>query len=56
MHIINGEKVQRGRHLGIQDVKQHRFQHQNEGHKHLITPGFIQPERFAEEEDNHHDG
>ena len=56
MHVIDGEEVQRGWHLGIQDIKHHRFEHQDEGDEHLVAAGFIEAESFAEEENRHHDG
>ncbi len=55
MHVINRKEVQRGRHLRIQNVKQHGFNHQNKRHEHFIAAGFIQTKRFAKEENSDDD-
>ncbi len=55
MDVIDGEEVQRGRHLGVENVKQHRLDHQDKGDEHFVAPGFIKAKRLAEKERNDHD-
>ncbi len=53
VHVIDSKEVQRCRHLRVQHVEHNRFQHQDEGHEHLVAPGFIQFECLTEEDDSH---
>ncbi len=55
MDVVDGEEVQRGRHLGIQNVKQHRLDHQNKGDEHFVASSFIEAKRLTEKERNNHD-
>ncbi len=38
MHVVDGKEVQRCWHLGVENVKHHRFEHQDKGDKHFIAP------------------
>ncbi|STG50920.1 Uncharacterised protein [Escherichia coli] len=49
MHVVDGKEVQRRWHLGVENVKHHRFEHQDKGDKHFIAPGFIQLECLTKE-------
>lgn len=54
MHVVDGKEVQRRWHLGVENVKHHRFEHQDKGDKHFIAPGFIQLECLTEENKGDH--
>ena len=54
--IVDGKEVQRRWHLGVENVKHHRFEHQDKGDKHFIAPGFIQLECLTKEDDGDDDG
>ena len=54
--IVDGKEVQRCWHLGVENVKHHRFEHQDKGDKHFIAPGFIQLECLTKEDDGDDDG
>jgi len=56
MHVVDGKEVQRRWHLGVENVKHHRFEHQDKGDKHFIAPGFIQLECLTKEDDGDDDG
>lgn len=56
MHVVDGKEVQRCWHLGVENVKHHRFEHQDKGDKHFIAPGFIQLECLTKEDDGDDDG
>ena len=54
--VVDGKEVQRCWHLGVENVKHHRFEHQDKGDKHFIAPGFIQLECLTKEDDGDDDG
>ncbi len=56
MHVVDGKEVERGRHLGVEHVEHHGFQHQHEGHVHLVAGHRIELEGLAKEEDHHSQG
>ncbi len=54
MYVIDCEEIQRCRHLCVQNIKQHRFKHQDKSDEHFVASGFIQTKRFTEEENDDH--
>ena len=56
LEVVDGKEVQRCWHLGVENVKHHRFEHQDKGDKHFIAPGFIQLECLTKEDDGDDDG
>ena len=52
--VVDRKEVERGGHLRVQNIKQHRLQHQDKGDEHFVAPGLIKLEGLAEEENRHH--
>ncbi|MNE80343.1 hypothetical protein D3C80_1769050 [compost metagenome] len=56
LDVMDGEEVQRGRHLGIQHEEHHRFQHQQKGDDHLAACRTVQRKGFLGEHDHNTQG